>query len=100
MNALYFNLQQFKAERAWHNLNPVEEAIADLLCRRDWYRLLIPQQELEFDSFRKVRRWQEIAAALYEYCERYYTHERRAGKRTISSSELTPEDPNFVHEYQ
>ncbi len=102
MNALYFNLQQFKAERAWHNLNLSREAIADLLCRRDWYRLLIPQQELEFDSFRKVRRWQEIAAALLrKYCERYYTHEKAGWEADhLEARELTPEDPNFVHEYR
>jgi len=29
-----------------------------------WYRLLIPASELAFDSFEKVRVWQEIAQAL------------------------------------
>ena len=55
LDALYFELQRFKAERAWHNLNLATEVLADLLADQSWYRLLIPESELAFDSFEKVQ---------------------------------------------
>ena len=45
---------------------------------QSWYRLLIPAEELAFDSFEKVRLWEEIAIALLKkYTERYYTFRKR-----------------------
>ena len=64
LDALFFELHRFKAERAWHNFNLSREAIAELLQDQSWYRLLIPEEELAFDSFDRIRLWQEIAAAL------------------------------------
>ena len=78
MDALYFELQRFKAERAWHNFNLSREAIAELLHDSSWYQLLIPEEELVFDSFEKVQLWQEIATALLKkYCERYYSFRKK-----------------------
>ncbi|HOE31257.1 MAG TPA: hypothetical protein PKX48_14405 [Planctomycetota bacterium] len=51
---LYFDLERFKAERGWHNLNITRSGIAALLVDATWYRLLIPESELTFDSYKKV----------------------------------------------
>jgi hypothetical protein len=49
-----------------------------LLADQSWYRLQIPAEELAFDSFEKVRLWDEIAASLLKkYTERYYTFRKR-----------------------
>ena len=62
LDRLYFELERFKAERGWYNLNLTRQAIEDLLVPIiSWYRLLIPAEELSFDSFEKVRLWEEIA---------------------------------------
>jgi hypothetical protein len=102
MDALYFDLEEFKNERAWHNLNLPREAIRDLLSSSDWYCLFVPPEELEFDSFRKVRRWQEIASALLrKYCDRYYKHQKAAWESDhLVARELSPEDPNFIEQYR
>ena len=102
LDEVYFDLQQFKNERAWHNLNLPMAAIPDLLATSDWYCLLIPPEELEFDSFRKVRRWQEIASALLrKYCDRYYKRAKAAWESDhLEARELTPDDPNFVEQYR
>jgi hypothetical protein len=59
-------LERFKAERGWYNLNLTRESIQPLLLDQSWYQLLIPAEELAFDSFEKVRMWQEIALSLPE----------------------------------
>ena len=78
LDRLYFELERFKAERGWHNLNLTPQAIEALLADPSWYRLQIPEEELAGDSFQKVRLWEEIAAALLKkYTERYYTFRKR-----------------------
>lgn len=97
LDRLYFELQRFKAERGWYNLNISRQAIADLLEDSTWYQLLIPQEELAFDSFEKVRLWQEIATALLKkYCERYYTFRKREWELPhLEYREIDGSDPNF-----
>lgn len=80
LDQLYFDLERFKAECGWHNLNLPRSGIAALLMDTSWYRLLIPASELAFDAFEKVRVWQEIAQALLrKYVERYYTFRKKEG---------------------
>ena len=74
LDSIYFELERFKAERGWHNLNITQQGIKALLADQSWYRLQIPADELAGNSFEKVRLWQEIAIALLKkYTERYYT---------------------------
>lgn len=97
IDALYFELQRFKAERAWHNLNLPREALGDLLVDQSWYRLLIPESELAFDSFEKVHLWQELAGALLKkYCERYYSFRKKEWELPhLEYRNLDANDPNF-----
>ena len=97
MDALYFELQRFKAERAWHNLNLPRHILADLLADQSWYRLLIPESELAFDSFEKIHLWQELAEALLKkYCERYYSFRKKEWELPhLEYRNLDASDPNF-----
>ena len=60
IDRLYFDLERFKAERGWYNLNLTQQAIEALLADQSWYRLHIPAEELTGNSFEKVRLWEEI----------------------------------------
>lgn len=97
IDAVFFELQRFKAERAWHNFNLSRDAIADLLQDQSWYRLLIPEKELSFDAFDKVFLWQEIATALLKkYCERYYSFRKKEWELPhLEYRDLDAGDPNF-----
>ncbi len=97
LDRLYFELERFKAERAWHNLNLSRKAILDVLADTTWYRLLIPDSELAFDSFDRVRVWHEIAVALLKkYTERYYTFRRREWELPhLEYQDLALDDANF-----
>src|SRR5690606_2319596 len=50
LDRLFFDLERFKAERGWYNLNLTRDGIEALLADTTWYRLLIPEKELAFDS--------------------------------------------------
>jgi len=97
LDRLYFDLERFKAERGWHNLNLTRTGIATLLADTTWYRLLIPDSELAFDSFERVRVWQEVALALLrKYAERYYTFRKREWELPhLEYRDIGADDPNF-----
>jgi hypothetical protein len=101
-DAIYFELEKFKDERGWHNLNLSRKDLVTLLGRKDWYELLIPKEEMEFRSFQQVFRWQEIAVALLKkYLDRYYKFKKQAYESEhLEYRELSEDDPNFIHEYR
>jgi hypothetical protein len=98
LDRFYFELERFKAERGWHNLNLTPQGIEALLADQSWYRLLIPAEELAFDSFEKLRLWEEIALALLKkYTERYYTFRKREWELPhLEYRDLAGDDPNFL----
>lgn len=102
IDEIWFELQNYKAERSWYNLNLSREAVIELLQRDDWYTLYIPEAELEFTDFSKVRRWQEIAVALLKkYVERLYLYRKAEFERPHTQyREITPDDPNFIQPYR
>lgn len=97
LERLYFELERFKAERGWYNLNISAGGIADLLADQSWYQLLVPAEELACDSFEKVRIWEEIALSLLKkFTERYYTFRKREWELPhLEFQELAENDPNF-----
>jgi len=101
-DAIYFELQQFKNERAWHNLNLPRQTLPALLRRKDWYVLLIPKEEMDFRSFQQVLRWQEIATTLLKkYLDRYYKLRKQEFEGGhLEYRELSEDDPNFINEYR
>ena len=102
IDAIWFELQHFKNERSWYNLNLPRECVVELLSRSDWYRLYIPPEELEFTHFDRVRRWEEIAVALLKkYVDRYYKIQKQEWESEFYEyHELREDDPNFVSEYR
>jgi hypothetical protein len=98
LDRLTFELERFKAERGWYNLNLTRQGIEALLADQGWYRLLIPAEELAFDSFERVRLWDEIAVSLLKkYTERYYIFRKREWELPhLEYRDLEGDDPNFL----
>ena len=98
LDRIYFDLERFKAERGWYNLNLTCEGIQALLDDQSWYRLQIPAEDLTGDSYEKVRLWEEIAIALLKkYIERYYTFRKREWEAPyLEYRYLRSDDPNFI----
>lgn len=98
VDRLYFELERFKAERGWHNLNITRAGIVALLSDTSWYRLQVPASELSGNGFDKVQVWEEIALALLrKYTERYYTFKKRDWELPhLEYRELEADHPNFL----
>jgi len=96
MEFLWFEIQKFKNERSWYNLTLTREAIPALLADESWYKLLIPEEELQFagsNDFKRIRRWQEIAAVLLKkYCESFYADQQTNWESKHSEYVELPED--------
>ena len=67
LDKIWFDLERFKADRGWYNLNLPREVLGDLLVDQTWYELTIPKDELAFGSFAKVRTWTEVATSLLKH---------------------------------
>jgi hypothetical protein len=102
MEAIFFELERFKNERSWYNLNLPRGSIREFLSSPDWYHLLIPKEELAFTNFGKVRLWQEIATVLLKkYCDGYYKHRKNEYEMPyLEYCDLSADDPNFFDEYR
>jgi hypothetical protein len=78
-DALFFELERYKAERGWHNINLRRAVVRELLDTPDWYRLEVPGSVMEFSAFENSRQWQQIAAALLRsYLDRFYRLSKNA----------------------
>jgi hypothetical protein len=102
IDEIFLDLQRFKDERGWYNLNIPYESILNLLNDHSWYSLQIPPQALEFTSFDQVKQWQEIAIALLKkYCDRFYKSSQSAWEaKHLELQTLTENDPNFFDNYK
>lgn len=101
LDQIWFELERYKAEKAWFNLAIPRSAPGELLATSDWYRLFIPSNELVFNTFKQVRTWHEVAVALLKkYCDRFYKLKRSEWEaKFLEYRELQPDDGNFVAEY-
>ena len=100
LDRICFELERFKAERGWYNLNISRQGVEALLGDQNWYCLQIPAEELDGDSYGKVRLWEEIAVALLKkYTEHYYTFRKREWELPhLEYRDLEGNDPNFLGE--
>ena len=103
-DALYFEVEQFKRERTWHNLNVTKAGIRSLLADPTWYTLYIPPTRLEPSGYENVQLWQQVAAELLKrYVDHYYNYrksefiEPRLELRELTKGE---EDSNLPTEDQ
>jgi hypothetical protein len=99
---IYFEIQKFKNERNWYNLNIKKSTLSELLTNDSWYTLFIPQYELEVHSFAQTNIWQEVATSLLRgYCDKLYNYEKNKYlSQFLEYQILDPSHPNFYEEYK
>ena len=99
-DALYFELEQFKRERSWYNLNIDKAGIQKLLADKTWYTLFLPTTRLEPTGFDDVAMLQQVAAELLKrFCDHYYNYCKRSFiEPRLELRELTQEDDNIPQE--
>jgi hypothetical protein len=77
-DTLFFELEQFKRERSWHNLNITKNGIKHLLRNPGWYTLYLAENRLNPATFDGVLLLQQVASELLKrYCVHYYNYRKR-----------------------
>ena len=73
-NSVYLELEQFKSEKSWYNLNVSKDKIIELfLVHNNWYKLYIPKEDLYLEKFSVFNRVYDIVISLLKkYCEKFY----------------------------
>ncbi len=99
---LFFELERFKRERSWHNLNISKDAIRALLSDITWYTLYLPETRLNPGRYEGVLLIQQVAAELLRrYCDHYYNYKKREYiEPRLELRELTPDDDNLPSDDQ
>ncbi len=103
-NKVYFDLIDFKNDRAWYNMNLSAKELKNIICNScSWYELAIPAHAMEFTNYKKcVDLWQSIVTILLKaYTEKVYNNAR--SKWMCEHVEIDYVDyshPNFEEEYQ
>ncbi|GLR62934.1 DEAD/DEAH box helicase family protein [Marinospirillum insulare] len=97
---LFFELERFKNERSWYNLNITKAGIQQLLKNSSWYTLFLPAARLNPSSFEGVLLLQQVASELLKrYAERYYNYcKREFMEPRLELRELTAADENIPQE--
>ncbi len=105
-NRIYFEVLRYKNKKGRYNVNICKKDIYDLLNNPEystaWYKLLIPEDELDIRSYEDFRRFEKIAVALLiKYFDRLYYLERNCWESMVVGYELiamSEEDDNFLNE--
>lgn len=94
---IYFELERYKCERNWHNLNITKNGIRKLLNDRNWYTLYLPKSHSNLNKFSDVFLLQQVVTELLKrYCERYYNHcKREFIEPRMELRELAENDENI-----
>ena len=101
---LYFELINFKNDKAWYNLNISMSAVKDVMTTTStWYELAIPAPAMEFGNYTIcVELWQNIVTALMKgYIEKAYNIAKSKWmSEHVEIAYLDSSHPNFETEYQ
>ena len=97
---IFFELERYKCERSWYNLNITKDGIRKLLKNPNWYTLYLPESHLYPDKVSGVFLLQQVATELLKrYCESYYNLcKREFIEPRLELRELTEKDENIPKE--
>lgn len=98
---VYLDLQRFKSDKGFHNLEINMEEVKMILNSNAWYRIYVPQEKLAFGTFKNAAVWQELALVLLKkYIEQYYLHfKNEFNSGHVETKKLLPTDDNLILEY-
>lgn len=75
MDALYRELERYKRDKRWYNVNITRDGILSVLSDPSWYRLLIPEKRMQAQDMSSIKLWQQVALELLKRnMERVYNY--------------------------
>ncbi len=99
---IYFELLRYKNEKTRYNLHIPRPILPQIMADSSWYTLYIPGEEMQFNSFGQVRKWQEIATVLLKkYCDRFYAYQQKSWELpNLEYTDISKDDANLIYTYQ
>jgi hypothetical protein len=100
-NAIWFELERHKRDKAYYNLLICPEALRNLMQSSWWYELYIPPGYLDF-RFDRLGLYQDIVVHLLKaYADRFYQFHRREFETPfLEYHRLTDRDELILRQYQ
>ena len=98
---VYFDIQNFKANKGFPNLEIELSELKTIIQSNAWYRVFIPQDKMDFSTLKNVFVWQELASVLLKkYIEQYYLYfKNKFNADNIETRQLLPTDDNLILQY-
>ena len=98
---VFFEIQHFKSAKGFHNLQVDVQVLKEIIENNAWYKIYIPQDKLEFNSFANVAVWQELVVVLLKkYIEQFYLyHKNKFNANHIETRILQADDENLIQQY-
>ena len=98
---VYFEIQNFKASKGYSNLIIEVTNLQEIVKSNAWYRIFIPQDKMDFSTFKNVSIWQELVVVLIKkYLEQYYLYFKNSFcANHIETRKLLPTDDNLILQY-
>lgn len=98
---IYLELLSYKKDKSYYNLMISVDDIQSILRDNTWYKIYIPKENIEQNSFTQFRVWEELAVTLLKkYIDQYYLYYKNEFlSEQIITTILTSTNENFVTEY-
>ena len=98
---IYFELQRYKSERNWFNLNIDKYSIYKFFETNNWYKLLCPDTYLEIKKFNDYEKIEKIVISLLkQYLKAFYEYSKSDWETEFLEYRLLDEnDANLITQY-
>ncbi len=98
---MFDELQEYKNEKAYHNISLVRANFKRILMVEGWYSLIIPKNHLVIDSYSKIESVTDFAIMVMKsYMDKFFKFEKQRWETPyFEYQDLTADDNNFVEEY-
>lgn len=99
---IYFELQRYKNERNWFNLNIEKDVIKDFFNSNNWYKLFCPNKHLEIKKFEDYKKIEEIVISLLkQYVKAFYEYNKSDWEKDFLEFQYLDEnDSNLISEHK
>ena len=98
---IFDELIAYKNDKAYYNISIIRERLIDILLVDGWYKLIIPGNRLEIDSFSGLETLTDFAImALKSYLDKFFRYQKEKWEAPyLEFAELEANDINFVDQY-
>ena len=98
---VYFEIQNFKTSKGFANLEIKVAELKSIIQSNAWYKIYIPQDEMDFSKLKNLSVWQELTTVLLKkYIEQFYLYfKNKFNADHIETRKLSPNDDNLFLKY-